>query len=735
MNPRADRTPASFRADMVVLAMALLIQCLLAASLTAAEKNTTPPAWTLKGKERVLWVLNADSGTISPRAEVESMRSVCRVFGMSSPYEIRPSGLDFSRTANGLIVALMYDGGYAVRLAAIDSETGKTRWEYGGFELGDEGGVMVVGNIILVRYWKDNLVESKSDHFRFAAVDLHDGRVLWRNGDVRETRIGVTGIPQQRVILARTIPSLWRSSELYAIDMDTGATRWHQEQSRGGTLVLPASVSSVQGMWVGQPGQDQYHQDPGNFLGNSGSDLTCVRGAFSGIHYRFVLQSFDMETGRTNWQVPGDQDGHDRVLSMAISTDRVYALMSDGLFVVNRSTGERIAVWFAKDEELTKYDNDDPKCLYLDGDMLFVHRPRGKKFQLKAVNAETGALLWETARFRDVSAGMTLVGDRVLFATGQKVTALDKRTGKEVYSQTVKFKSGIETMTPAGDRFVVLQSANQMAKYDAVDWREVYDTGVIPQKEMSKGGAAFGMLLGGALMVAAGSTGAAMTNAPLLLQSSELMAGSLGQLARTDYLQVRATGGDATFYVAKEDKKLRLLRVDRETGRKTPTSLFRDDGDVNTIVDDYRGVTCEIKKDQFTAYRFPVDEELVRNCKFVDTFGWGADCATRAASLESAGRIDGAVAEFRKATDVFNSGLAFSGGPSDEAAIRCRLGEIQLHLARLDPAQAAAYREKAESDLKRVVALASQSQDSHLKNIAERAEALLGEMQPVEPEK
>jgi hypothetical protein len=289
-----------------------------------------------------------------------------------------------------------------------------------------------------------------------------------------------------------------------------------------------------------------------------------------------------------------------------------------------------------------------------------------------------------------------------------------------------------------------------MARFRSPAWQEVFDTGPIPQQKVSSWDRIFSTLAVAAISAYAyqSSTSSlrtlsslsasspkyqtaalnAMTMQSLASQSSYLMMRGVTQGLSPGAVEPAPTTGAASFFVMKDKPGLRLLRVDLKTGAKTPTVPYHEEKGLNTIVDDFRGLASEIREHTLTGSRYQQDEQVHRQTLKLSAFSWGMECTRRAAGLEKAQRTERAIDEYRRAAEQLHSALDSDSNPSQESAIRVNLGSIYSRLAVLETSQAASYRDKAEMELKKVVALCSQPGDGESAVVKSMAEKLLGDL-------
>jgi len=168
-------------------------------------------------------------------------------------------------TPSGLLVLMVEDRDDAVRLVALDTESGATRWERGGITVDKHGGFLTLGDLALLRLERDGQGKPPDGRTLWVAVDLRDGRQLWRNTDVSGEWADVLCLPEQRLALIRAYSFGLGGGDaggLCAIQLDTGRTQWRVEADRAWGLRLPRLETALSS-WMGFP--SPVYQTPDNF--------------------------------------------------------------------------------------------------------------------------------------------------------------------------------------------------------------------------------------------------------------------------------------------------------------------------------------------------------------------------------------------------------------------------------------------------------------------------------------
>lgn len=755
----------------VDLGVVPLVACVLTvvgalgtAVLSLAGNKTEPAtAWTKSLGGKVLWVVNASPSMFAVPASTESVLPGDAILGrikVDERIEAFKEGsnadvVHLVETPCRLVVVVLEDRGEQVRLLAFDTETGATRWERTGIMPGKRGGFVTLGNLVLARIAQDENGKPSRSEYLLTAFDLHDGRTLWRNDEIPEVGLRFLGLPRHRVAL---VESIGGGGRLYAVDLDTGRIRWQLSREEHYQVLLPftgfASGNSLDPTWA-------FVQTAENLFSYTaaGGEVFVLTQEGPRTKPQPVLRSVDLVTGATRWaySLPGEK--WDPAVSIFVDADRVYAYRYElFLIALDRATGAELAQWPVTGHRGWMGGRWlDPRRLYLNRDVLVVAYPGGKEFQLKALDARTGKQLWETDKLKESPAGLALVGNRIVFASGRTVVSLDLRSGAVDPEPKLRLESSLEFLIPTPDDAVVLQSTDQVAKLLVGSWKTAYDTGELPRGSGPRGEWGAGLGSGKALLDAfvSGSAWGGIAGGLGAMDAASSKASKSGRLSRaratsslaaaspagqsvaddlaTELISTQAsesTGANAlaSFFIARgPDGDRWVVRVDQNTGERRSLCPFESGSWRNTVVDDYHGFAVTLHKDEATAVRFAVSDATRRRAEFADAAGGGLESLRRGAALIVKKAPATAKQELERAKAQLHTALAVARGPQ-EAGVRLGLATACRWLADLTKEGGAELREQAKRELEAVIRLGSTTEDERLVEAGKTAAAILAEL-------
>ena len=715
----------------------------------APKPEALPAAWTWTTNLRILDVLNAGSSMRTPALGLESLEPTYFAVYRSSPRKYLFPGLgstwpSFVSTPGGLIVVVLEDEGDSVRLVALESETGKVRWERGGLEMEDNCGYRSAGNLLLVRMRQEDKAKARACPFSLAAIDLRDGRLLWRNDQIPDKSFELICLPQLRILLMRTYTMGFLSWEarLYALDLDTGQIHWQvdldQPTGEGFPLLAWEGERDAVADRYFHKALSIYYQDKDNFYDSvqRGHEIFLL----SKENKRSwkspdILERWDLDTGRITWKYPGIN-----VFSLAVDEDRVYILTEARLVVLDHLTGKLLAEWSPGVEKTSRFSTlrgwQAPEAQFLvpDGDLLYIQRAIGELYRFKTVDIRSGTELWSIKPGKEA---IRLVGgtrETLLGVSGTDLVRLDKRTGKRGQPLPIPFKLPLNAATVHDEQSVILQSDNQLARIDLSTGKEVFNTGEIPlpKAKSSAAGELLGALFTGAVAGVAGAYGSgaggawpgyAMTFA--LMQPGARFFGGGRRPTGGDAVRIHTMGSDNAFYLTVDGGTLHLLRIDMRDGEKTLLPPYHAGDDMRTVLDDFRGVCVEFRKKKAVAYRYPVRDEVRNANRFADAFAAGLEALRRSEGLNRAGLENETVAELRNAGERFQEALGLTEDPGDRMAVRYHLAAAWLGLAGHRPEQAEALRKQARDQLDQLLQAAGERTDERCRALIEAARKLM----------
>ncbi len=756
-------------------AMSMLILAIFAGAWLPAGEPTERPAWSRDLGRKIIGVVNAGPGMYSALPSPRDLPLAQGTIGYAPGYgqiSFKDVCEGYKRGAvrildapAGALVLMAEDRDDTVRLVALDTETGATRWELGGFTVGGRGGCLALGDLALLRLERDDQGKPPDGKNLWVAVDLRDGRRLWRNTDVTGDWADLLCLPGQRRVLIRAYSyglGGGDAGNLTAIQLDTGRTQWQVEADRAWGLRLPR-LESAGIPWTVFP--SPVYQTPDNFTSALavGNDLALA--CFTGKHMVPVVQSRDLETGRLRWEFPVDKDTH--AAALAVSDDAVYAFCFESIAVLDRATGALRTRWAVPNEKNTggiKGDPDHPRFLHLDGDLLFVHWPGGKRYQLKAFDRKSGRQLWEAAQFREALDSFVVAGDRLVLGSARAVTLLDKRTGAVTGTSDPRFERKPGMMAATGAGRIVIQSDNQVAVFQADPWKEVFNTGAMPKTAAALpprealGGPSILDVIGA--LPAFGVAGMVNTAGRAIDERERARkrdatrppgaaapggmsaagrpagagaatpdpAGTIRTLVDlSDGLASRSPAGtdeDAAFFVTDAPSGgKQLLRVGLASGERRPAQAGDPGEWRNTIVDDARGINCQVGKDAVAAYRFAVPESRRQRARFLDALAAGAGSLARAAELKHSQRPEEATEAWTQGELRLRAALAAATSIDEQAAARLRLASAYLWRMQDGAGAAPNLGEKLHAELAAVADLPAPAGDEWLQAAVDFAAA------------
>jgi outer membrane protein assembly factor BamB len=639
---------------------------------------------------------------------------------------------------HGAIVSVIKAGGDDVRLVAIDSETGISRWRSKKFRIENFCWFLSIGDVILVRGMQDGKSDSTNSKRALWAFDVRNGRQLWRNDQIEERWLELVSLPEPRLLVLLASRKLYSASpSLYVLDLDTGVANWKVPVSSRCLPLLSYQGSSKdfsnRYRWKAT---SVFYQDPVNFFSylqeGKGIILAAPQHPRTGLPLTRRLRRYDLATGELLWTYEGV------VSSIWVAEDRIFVLTSTNLVVLERQSGRLLAEWYPHEEKKIKWFRaPEAQFLRLDGDLLFIHYPAGKDYQLKALDTKTGAERWEVKPSKEPLRQFDLVDDLIPVASGQNLLLLDKHTGKTTATIPMPFERPVSGAYLTPDQGIVLQSDNRIAKYDTKTWNEVYDTGEIPLPKASKG-SALGQLFGTIFAVALADAMIDMSQPPKgqppTYLTHQAMGASVNMLAgiwrpsHDQTTRIHEMGGDYAFYITNRGADNPMLRIDTRNGKMSLGAPYRTADGLVTVLDDFRGVSVEFRKKKVLGYRYAIDEDARRAHRYLDSFSSGSECLKRAEGLGRAGLDQQAATELREAARAFDNAAQAAIEPIDEVTARMRLATVYLSLAETEPQDGDQHREKASATLNSIISLVRGTTDENMNAAAEAATAMLAHL-------
>ncbi|HZR81125.1 MAG TPA: PQQ-binding-like beta-propeller repeat protein [Candidatus Binatia bacterium] len=361
---------------------------------------------------------------------------------------------------------------------ALDRATGAERWRkiYNLFTVGPNGVAVGWGKLYANKGTRD-----------LAALDLATGEEIWTRTLPRTPTEGIDIQPTvyANLVFASTVPvslnGIYQPGDrgvLHALDDATGATVWsfdtvpadlwgHPEVNSGGGSWFPPAIDRERGriLWgIANPAPFPGTPEFPNGTSRPGPNL-----------YTESLVALDVRSGALDWYrqaIQHDIFDHDLVHALLVDvnaggTTRTVAVATGKLGRVighDRDTGELLwetPVGVHRNDELTALTGPTAVLPGTFGGVITppaaangvvyvatINAPTtlspnqpayiGSQFgtmpgEVVAIDAATGAILWDVEVDGDPFGGATVVNDLVLTATFQgSITALDRATGREV---------------------------------------------------------------------------------------------------------------------------------------------------------------------------------------------------------------------------------------------------------------------------------------------------------------
>lgn len=462
-----------------LLVLALAAGACSDASRTQVDPNVPPEVvkyaddWPLPGRDY-----------LNSRATFDSSIDSTNVATLTPAWQVPlPGRGSYGNAATTPIIAgdTIYVEDLSSNVTAVDRETGQVRWkrDYGGFIIGPNGVALGYGKVFAIRQ-SDSVV----------ALDAATGEELWVTS-VKRTRtdgIDIQPTVYGNLVFASSVPvslnGIYSGGDrgiLHALDQETGAIVWtfdtvdspdmwgNPEVNSGGGSWFPPAIDTQRGRiyWgVANPAPFPGTREFPNASSRPGPNL-----------YTESLVALDLKTGALDWYqqaIPHDIFDHDLIHSLLVDvkeggkTRRIAVATGKGGKVIGHDIDTGATLWTTpvgihQNDDLTSLEG--PTVVFpgtfggvltppaaADG-VVFVatlnapstYEPSVPEViggdvgtgdgQVVAIDAATGAIVWDVIVPGDPTGGATVVNDLVLTATLQgKILALDRKTGATVWS-------------------------------------------------------------------------------------------------------------------------------------------------------------------------------------------------------------------------------------------------------------------------------------------------------------
>jgi len=441
---------------------------------------------------------------LNSRATTDSSIDASNVARLTPAWQVPlPGRGSYGNIATVPLIAgdTIYVQDLSTNVSAIDRETGAFRWkrDFGGFVIGPVGVALGWGKIFAIRGTNGVI-----------ALDAATGAELWMRTLNRTRSEGVDIQPTvygDKVFVSSVPVSLngiytgGDRGVLYALDQETGETEWSFDTVESPDLWGNPEVNSGGGSWYPPPIDTQRGRiywavaNPAPFPGTPEFPNGTSRPGPN--LYTDTLLSLDVGTGALDWYqqaIPHDIFDHDLVHSLLVDvqdggkTRRIAVATGKGGKVIGHDieTGETLwttPVGIHQNDDLTSLPGPTEVFPGTFGGVLTppaaadgvvyvatlnapsIYEPTVEENiggnvgtmdgQFVAIDAATGAILWDVVVPGDPTGGATVVNDLVFTATLQgKLLALDRATGATVW--TWDAPGGINAWMSAADDLLVV---------------------------------------------------------------------------------------------------------------------------------------------------------------------------------------------------------------------------------------------------------------------------------------
>jgi outer membrane protein assembly factor BamB len=466
------------RIGVVMMAAVAVSFGLLGASAPAAPTpGSAPPASTgaAAGPASAGWPApgqNLDNA----RSAVGSRITAKNVASLQTPFSTDLPGAFALSTAPLVVDGTVYLQGASGAVVAVDASSGTTRWSSPptGYNIGPFGVAIADGRVF-----------ADAGSNGILALDQHTGAELWRTRITTTPTLGVDIQPTvfDGIVFAATVPvsvgGIYTPGDrgtLVALDATTGAVRWTFDTVQGDLWGHP-EINSGGGAWY-PPAIDTRRRtayfgtaNPAPFVGTA--EFPNGQSRPGDNLYTDSVVALDIDTGALRWyhQVTKhdlfDRDqvhvmlahlrnGREVVVSAGKSGEVVGLAPASGRVLWQQSVGihehdtdsalfgptvvypgtyggvltppatAKGVVYVATNNAPTELPPDAPSYF---GGQLGTHDG-----EVVAIDAASGAVVWDTKVPGDPLGGATVVNDLVLTALlDGSLVALDRGTGKIVW--------------------------------------------------------------------------------------------------------------------------------------------------------------------------------------------------------------------------------------------------------------------------------------------------------------
>ena len=471
----------SFPAVVLVSALVALAGACSDASRTTTDTGIPPEVvkyaadWPLPGRDY-----------LNSRATFDSSIDSSNVASLKPAWQSALLGRGgYGNAATTPIVAgdTVYIEDLSSGITAFDRATGATRWrkEYGGFVIGPNGVALGWGKVFAIKGLEG-----------VVALDAATGEELWFRSllDTPTEGVDIQPTVYGNMVFASSVPvslhGIYEGGDrgvLHALDQETGEVVWtfdtvdsppgdvwgNPEVNSGGGAWFPPAIDTQRGriFWgIANPAPFPGTPEFPNASSRPGPNL-----------YTESQVALDVRTGELDWYhqvIPHDIFDHDLIHSLLVDveqngrTRRIAVATGKGGQVVGHDIDTGAPLWetlvgIHSNDNLTSLDGPTVVLPGTFGGVLTpaaaadgvvyvatinapsTYEPNVEENiggnvgtmdgQVVAVDAATGAILWDVVVPGDPTGGATVVNDLVLTATLQgQVLALDRKTGATLWT-------------------------------------------------------------------------------------------------------------------------------------------------------------------------------------------------------------------------------------------------------------------------------------------------------------
>ena len=471
----------SFPAAVLLSALAALAGACSDASRTTTDPGIPPEVvkyaadWPLPGRDY-----------LNSRATFDSSIDSSNVASLKPAWQSALLGRGgYGNAATTPIVAgdTVYIEDLSSGITAFDRATGATRWrkEYGGFVIGPNGVALGWGKVFAIKGLEG-----------VVALDAATGEELWFRSllDTPTEGVDIQPTVYGNMVFASSVPvslhGIYEGGDrgvLHALDQETGEVVWtfdtvdsppgdvwgNPEVNSGGGAWFPPAIDTQRGriFWgIANPAPFPGTPEFPNASSRPGPNL-----------YTESQVALDVRTGALDWYhqvIPHDIFDHDLIHSLLVDveqngrTRRIAVATGKGGQVVGHDIDTGAPLWetlvgIHSNDNLTSLDGPTVVLPGTFGGVLTpaaaadgvvyvatinapsTYEPNVEENiggnvgtmngQVVAVDAATGAIVWDVVVPGDPTGGATVVNDLVLTATLQgQVLALDRKTGATLWT-------------------------------------------------------------------------------------------------------------------------------------------------------------------------------------------------------------------------------------------------------------------------------------------------------------